>query len=328
MRASTGRRMVGACLALLLLASTTTAAEASQPAGAEAAASPVAVSPAATTIIDTTDRAAVRAAYRNRYLPSSGVPTGWTGSVGGCVPGGTSAAYRKATKTQINYFRGLVGLPGVVLDPELNAQSQAAALMMDAADALNHSPGTDWPCSTKAGRDGAGHSNLCLGCSTADLSGYVEDPGGGNTAVGHRRWLLFPRQTTMGVGATTSANAMYVLDTATWTAPPANARWIAWPPAGYLPRQHISGRFSLTRAGADFSAATARVWFDGTRVAATVVSRNGPYGDPTIVLEVTLDRFLASDAAKDHVFKVTVKGILVDGQPVDRSWRTTVFDAR
>jgi hypothetical protein len=283
---------------------------------------------AATTIIDTAERAAVRSAYKQRYLPTRSVPSGWTGSVDGCDEGTTSGAYRVAVETQIDYFRGLAGLPGIVLDPDLDAQAQAAALMMDAADALSHDPGTDWPCSTDAGREGAGHANLCLGCWSADMAGYIEDPGAGNTAVGHRRWLLYPRQTTMGIGATTSANAIHVLDTGTWGVALAKPRWVSWPPPGFLPRQHIWPRFSLSRPGADFSTATVRVTFDGTKVPAKVVSRGGPYGDPSIVIQVTLDRFAAARWSKDHVFTVTVKGIVVGGRTVDRTWRTTVFEPR
>ena len=48
----------------------------------------------------------------------------------------------------------------------------------------------------------AGKSNLFLGRSGAGaIAGYMDDPGSGNTAAGHRRWIIDPRQTTMGSGS-------------------------------------------------------------------------------------------------------------------------------
>ena len=72
---------------------------------------------------------------------------------------------------------------------------------------------------------------------------------------------------------------------------------------------------------------------DSDEEAATLAGHLDRYAaDHGFHLQVTRLRsaveFVAAKKAKDHVFRITVSGILVDGQPVERTWRTTVFDPR
>lgn len=226
--------------------------------------------------------------YENEYLASLSVPIGWTGSVNGCVAGTTSTAYRNATMDMVNYFRVMTGLPVVSNLGSKNDEAQEAALMMDAANSLSHTPAADWPCYTAAGDEGAGSSNLALGAAGAraiDL--YMEDPGTFNNHVGHRRWILYPRQTAMATGSTTSANALYVLALSTWGTRPASPSIVAWPPAGYVPYQVVFPRwsFSLNSApGADYTNATVSLTQDGVSRDADIVSRTRTgLGDNTLV---------------------------------------------
>ena len=74
---------------------------------------------------------------------------------------------------------------------------------------------------------------------------YLDDPGAGNYAAGHRRWVLNPWATTMGNGLTSSADALYVFGpTSDGNADPA---WVAWPTAGWFPSPlQPRGRWSLS----------------------------------------------------------------------------------
>ena len=268
--------------------------------------------------IDTLDRDAVVAAYADQYRPYIDVPVEWSGSVQGCVAGTVSPRSTDATLNVLNFLRNMAGLEGVELDDGFNQKAQQAALMMDAQGALSHGPGPDWACYTQAGAQGAGASNLYLGVTGPKaMVGYVEDPGGGNYAVGHRRWLLNPHVDTMGVGSTTRANALYIFGPR--VDPPA-PDWIAWPPPGYVPKELVFPRWSLSRDGADFSQATVQMVLHGQPVPVDIQPIVANFALNTLVWEpiVTLDPISAEEAPVD----VVVDNVRVDGQVT--SFRYTV----
>ncbi len=124
--------------------------------------------------------------------------SGWAGNVGNCTQGTTSAAFKQSVLDRLNSYRAFAGLPPVGLFTDTKvSDTQRAALMMSANNALNHSPPTNWKCYTAAGRNAAYYSNLALGAYGFDaIDLYMDDPGTGNGAVGHRRWLLFPTRRT------------------------------------------------------------------------------------------------------------------------------------
>ena len=91
--------------------------------------------------------------------------------------------------------------------------------MMSAQNQLSHNPPNTFACYTENGRNAASKSNLVLASAgPAAIDQYMEDRGAGNIGAGHRRWILFPRQTVMGsgsVGASAggkrAANALWVI---------------------------------------------------------------------------------------------------------------------
>jgi uncharacterized protein YkwD len=288
------------------------------------AAAGVRVTAAATTAIDTSSRGAVTTAYNDWYLANHGAAQGWTGSVANCTRGTVNAGYTAAINELVNYFRAMAGLPGVSMSASLNSLDQAAALIMDANDTLTHAPTSGMKCYSDDGYAGASHSNLCLGCvGPSAIDAYMYDFGSNNTAVGHRRWILFPPQTVLGTGSTTQGDALYVLHTSSWVRPADASEWISWPPKGFVPYSQVYPRFSLTRQGAGFDTATVSVRVDGAPVAASVISRNGSYGDPALVFEVNLGPL--GLASGDRVFDITVNGVNVDGSAVSYSWQSTSF---
>ncbi len=274
--------------------------------------------------VDRTSRAAVVAAYRQVYLPALRTPIGWNGSTAGCRAGTTSGAAHSATLAMVNYFRSMVDLPAVTFDPALSAKAQQAALMMSANNSLSHFPPTSWRCWTADGAEAAGSSNLALGVGGAGaIDLQVRDPGQSNTAVGHRRWIMYPPARTMGSGSTSNANSLWVFG-ALGDRP--HTRAVEWPSAGFFPRElEPSGRWSVSIPGADLSGATVRVTGPSGAVLATTTHRpaNG-YGDPTLVWE--LGNLGEVAGRGDRAYRVDVSGI-AGWSSTTHSYRVTLVDA-
>lgn len=190
----------------------------------------------------------------------------------------------------INFVRGLGHLDPVSFDAGYSAKAQQAALMMDANDDLDHDPPSSWDCWSQDGAEGAGSSNLCLGCSgPRAIETYMDDPGSSNTAAGHRRWIMRPETATMGSGSTSSANALWIFGA---DAPDAAVpQWVSWPTAGYFPSPlEPEGRWSLSASDPDvtFSGATVTVRdAAGDPLAVNVYEPVEGYGHNTLVWDVT-----------------------------------------
>jgi hypothetical protein len=279
------------------------------------------------------DRAAVIQLYETTYLASEGVAAGWTGNRSTCTAGTTSQAYADATILRVNYYRAMAGLPGnVVLTNAWNLEAQQAALMMSAQGALSHSPGTTWSCYTAAGADAAGKSNLALGAdAAAAIDLYMDDPGsGGNAAVGHRRWILYPPTQLMGTGNIPgtggwAANDLWVIGGS--GSRPAQPAWVAWPPPGYVPWQIMpasSGRWSFSYPGATFSGAALYMQHAGTNLALTLEAQAQGYGDNTIVWDP--QGIVSGVPSGDLSYSVTVSNVVVSGQAQTFSYNVTVID--
>lgn len=296
--------------------------------------------PAAAVTVDPGDRAAAIQFYLDQYVMASPPAHEWTGSVEGCVAGATSAAFQDAVARRINYFRAMAGVPaGIVFDAAMNTKAQAAALMMSANGALDHSPPASWLCYTGPGAQGAGSANLALGAYGWEaINLYMEDPGSGNSFVGHRRWVLHPPIQQMGTGDVPgtggrwSANALVVFGGALASPAPAVREpegFVAWPPRGYVPYTVVYPRWSFSYPGADFSAATVTMR-DGDGRAVDLARQpvvNG-FGLNTLVWEPSragsgLD---GSRPAADLPFDVTLSNVGVGGQPRSFSYRVTLVD--
>ena len=283
---------------------------------------------------DTQDRQEVVAFYQIEYLASEGIDSGWTGNVGSCVAGSTTAAFKEAILRRLNYFRAMAGVPaldGFLAD--YNNKAQAAALMMSAEGSLSHSPGSSWACYTTAGSEGAGSSNLYLGVyGPSAISGYILDPGSGNYPVGHRRWILYPQSKNLGTGdippssGYSAANALWVFDTANmWGPRPATREaYVAWPPPGYVPYQVVYDRWSFAYAGADFSGASVVMSKNGSSLGLTVQPVVNGYGENTLVWEPN-DNFSASPSA-DVSYEVTINNVVINGSPQSFSYEVIMID--
>jgi hypothetical protein len=291
--------------------------------------------------VSTAQRETVRNFYNALFLASDGVAMGWTGSLSTCTPGTTNPAYRDAVALRINVIRALAGVPaGVTLDSTYNAKAQQSALMMSANKQLSHAPAASWPCYTAAGAEAASHSNLNLGSAGADAisQGYLADTGDNNTAIGHRRWLLYPQTQQMGTGDIPGdsthppINDLWVFDSHTFDARPATRNeYVAWPPPGYIPYNIVYARWSFSYPNADFTAATVSMSRNGVSVPVVLEPLANGYGDNTIVWRPT-DSLLTNPsplANTDAVFTVNVnnvQNVKITGQTRSFSYTVKLFD--
>ena len=259
--------------------------------------------------IDTLSRNDVEIAYVGRYSPAISTPVVWTGNTSGCVAGTINQAATDATLATINFFRNMSGVNDVVLDEAYSRKAQQAALMMQAQNALSHTPTQPWACYSAEGVEAAGRSNFALGATAPRaIKAYVEDSGGGNTAAGRRRWIQYPFMDRMGSVSTSGANALWVFT------PFFNQRspdWVAWPPAGYVTRDLVFPRWSLSRDDADFSGASVTMTLNGNNLTLQTSSVQNGYGLNTLVWEPN-NLVLPTDGT-DATIKVTVNNVIVNG---------------
>lgn len=295
---------------------------------------PTATNPTATNIgIDVSNRKAVVAAYTKEF--GSPVPAiGWVGNLDNCQEGTASKVFVDAQLSRINYFRAMAGIDGsVVFVDSLNRKAQKAALMMAVANTLNHQPPLTWKCYSTEGAQAAGRSNLSGNSDNSPdfITQFMGDYGVNNTAVGHRRWILFPRNKTMGTGNVANTanragyNALWVIGDNTFgtTRNKTRTEYIAWPVAGYNPYQLVYPRWSFQYDGADFSQAQVSVKSNGTSANPTIVSRttNG-YGENTLVWEMEAIK----QPTTDLVYEVTVQGVSITNQLRSFSYKVIVID--
>lgn len=282
-------------------------------------------------VVNTEDRTDVLSFYNCVYNASANDKSkiAWTGSVGGCNAGTTSAAFKDDVLRRINFYRALVGVPAEVLfDPVKNAKAQKAALMMSRNNDLSHTPPTSWQCYSAEGREAASKSNIYLGVYGASaVDGYMFDFGAVNYFVGHRRWLMNPRTLTMGTGdipgdgTYQSSNAIWIIGDLGNALP---AKFAAWPNSGYSPHPLMPDRWSLSYPGANFASATVTMKRNGLTVPNVVVSRSyNNVGDNTIVWEPT---GLPSTITEDVVYTVTVSGISGIGGVTSHTYQVKLFD--
>ncbi len=289
--------------------------------------------------VDVGKREEVRNFFNTVYLSSGGIDPAWTGSYDGCAPGTTATAYQDAVFRRINYFRAMAGLPAAVERSEpLGAKAQQAALIMSASGALSHGPPSDWPCYTAEGDEAAGSSNLALGTSGPDsIDGYMEDYGVGNSAVGHRRWLLYPQTRTMGTGDVPGdgtllpANATWIFDSYFGSSRPETREdYIAWPPPGYVPYTQVFTRWSFALPGADFGSASVTLSSNSIPLNVRLEPVSPNVGEPTLVWHVlgaNLDLpNRMPKPSQDIGFSVEIRGVRLGGETKTFSYQVRAFD--
>lgn len=270
--------------------------------------------------------------YLNNYLANKFTQqeVNWSGTAYSCNPGTYNSNINQKMITQINYFRRMVDLnDDVTFDAYLNQICQESVVMQEVNGMISHCNGVNnypcntWPCSTSNAIYAAQRSLLASGHWTYHdpVSLYIQDPGPNNQAVGHRRWLLYPKAKKFGNGITGTKNVIYVSDN--FTNPSGNNKpYVAYPPDGYIPAPLVYDRWSFSIPYADFSYAYVRMTDDkGYGVQLNVIHYNGAYGDPAIVWEPTGIQLYNS---YDKTYTVTIGGIRNSAQSI-YTYNTTII---
>lgn len=290
--------------------------------------------------VNIASREQVRSFYNAVYMASEGVPMGSTADTANCVAGTTAADWKDAVLRRINWYRAMAGIPATVtLNATFSAKDQAAALMMSRNNTLDHYPTTSWLCWSSDGTNAAANSNLGLGTSGPDtVTGYIQDPGSGNGAAGHRRWLLYPQTQIMGTGDVPAqgtyapANAVWVFDgNYGGTRPATRTPYVAWPPPGYVPHQVVFPRWSLSFPGASFSAATVTMRSNGVPLFVSLENVVTGAGENSLVwvpmgLDTLYDSTLWPFNGSDTVYSVGVSNVIVNSRATNFNYTVTVFD--
>jgi hypothetical protein len=290
---------------------------------------------------DTSNREAVRTAYNNIFAPTTGTSLDYIGDPANGIAGDTSAAYKAAVVTRINFFRAMAGVPGITgLDAERNSKAQEGALMLYANQALSHTPPTSWLRYTANGAEALGKSNICQGRSydAGCVNLYMDDFGSNNTFAGHRRWFLYPNTQFMGTGdvpegAARLWNAVWVIDSSTYGGPRPATRdfFVAWPPKGYVPYQVLYNRWHFSYPSADLSSASVTVSKNGALLPVRIDSANAVgYGDNSVVFVpnnlLTDDPTVPLNPFGDVKYHVTIRNAMVNGTPVTFQYDVIAFD--
>lgn len=276
-------------------------------------------------VIDTQDKDAVTRAYNQIYnKPSPAMD--WTGNIDNCQAGTTSLAFQQRVIDQINYYRAMTGLPLAKLVPNMETL-QEAALMMESNYRLSHSPDSSWKCYTSLGSSGAGSSNLSLGASgiyAIDL--YIVDPGPGNSAAGHRRWILHPNKLNFATGDTPRANALAVFLSGSQSFA---GETVAWPNAGYVPYQVLpsrSNRWSFSIKSGSFTNATVEMKNLSTNkdYEVEIEPLDSRYGWNTIVFKPK--SFSYSRPSSDTPVEVKIKNVRVGSTYKNYNYTTIIYN--
>ena len=248
----------------------------------------------------------------------------WSGDVANCEPGSVPEATMNKIFTRLSYFRIAAGLNNTV--GENSAQSlmaQQTALMMHANQALSHDPPNTWSCYTEEGKLGAGKSLLTTTKDAAAVDSYIRDRGADNFAIGHRRWLLWPKLQEIGVGNTSGYNALWVIGNGGPS--PADApEFIAWPPEGFTPKRVAYPRWSFSIPKADFKDATVRMALEnGEKIELSIEEQVSGFGDPTLVWVPNINPF---DVEQDITYDISIENVVVGEETKTFTYRVRLFD--
>ena len=242
------------------------------------------------------DKNISRKEYFKNFVNTNIVKIRWRGSVKRCGEGKLSDKVLSNALRRINYFRKLVGVDSVYLDPALNAKAQKAALIMQANSTLSHFPKEAWKCYSEEGAVAAKNSNIgYLDLDTRPnigiVAGLIEDWGQENYYCGHRRWLLYSRAEEMGYGATDKLEVIYVITQFKNTAHEELPEYIAYPPAGYVPVNLVFPKWSFSIPDiheVNFSMTNVNLQdSSGEDIPIKIFSLKENIGDPTITWEVS-----------------------------------------
>jgi hypothetical protein len=152
----------------------------------------------------------------------------------------------------------------------------------------------------------------------------MDDYGEDNKPVGHRRWVLYPRLTEVGLGDTDYANNMVVMGGKV-TGP--RSQWVSWPTPGYFPRElEPDGRWSISYANANFKNSSISVKTPDGLVANIKRTIKNGYADNTLAWDMKMPAgYSASNS--DYEVTVTISRIQIGKKLITKTFKVTLIDA-
>ncbi len=229
------------------------------------------------------------------------------------------------------------------------AAAQAAALLLirnynsktGSDPALTHFPPPDLVGWSPAAWNALSKGNLAFGLyGPGAITEYmIEKISSGtvtsawNTEVGHRRWCLYPRATDFASGDQPGESAFRPPSNTFYVVPhPAEidslvaSNFVAYPPAGYFPADLNTPYWSLSREGADFSAARVSMTDTlGKGLPVSVLKTPRNFGDPALVWRVDAVT-AAAWVYTDTRFNVKISGIRGVGIPATLSYSVCLIN--
>jgi len=286
--------------------------------------------------IDTSDRQVVLDLFEDNFSMEP-AQIDWTGSHQSCETGTSSRTLKDQSISRVNFYRAMAGVPAqIVEEPVFSAKAQHGALTMSAEGVLSHEPDDTYTCLNDFGKEAAANSNLYLGrVGPNAIDGYIEDPGEGNSDVGHRSTVLHPPTKLMGVGHTEAvgelyqSNVLWVFDEFVfddWPEIREVEQFVAWPPRGFVPAEIVHPRWSFSLKDADFSQAKVQMFEDGVEIETEVVARLSEIGQvppPVIVWQPEIS--LVSPADSDRNFEVRISEVETPDGLKDFSYELTII---
>ena len=164
-------------------------------------------------------------------IPSSGAPY---------AQGSLNDAFLQNGLNTVNYVRALAGLDAVTLSASKNDAAQAGALLL-AASNYSHYPSQPADMSDELYAKGyAATSTSNIGSGYYNLSEFtldcIDDSQPSNiTGLGHRRWLLDPTLTSVGMGYVEGRCTTQVVDSTFRSWQSSDQDYVLWPSAGLFP---------------------------------------------------------------------------------------------
>lgn len=255
---------------------------------------------------------------------TTGNESAWMGDEPACNAGIVPEDVKAKILQRLFYYRQAVSLNNeLVVNPDKSDKAQEAALMMQANNTLDHFPPDTWKCFSTAGKEGAGNSLLTTAKNAEAIDSYMRDAGSANGPVGHRRWLLWPELSEIGIGNTNGANAIWVLNGggASLTNTP---EYITWPPKGFVPEQLVFPRWSFSLKNADFTNAQVSMSdTNGNTIELSTEELSNQFADRTIVW---VPSGIAAKVTEDTLYTVSISGVEINGETKDFTYTVTIFD--
>ena len=216
---------------------------------------------------------------------------GFTNTTATCDPGVLSRNALDDALARLNFFRWLVGLGPTGDDAGGNTAGQACAVVSawNPAGPAAHFPATTATCYTPSGAGAAGSSNIAWGARDAsDAIDLWMIDFGNETTFGHRRWLLNPPLSNVGIGHYRGGNnygsASCISVFGGGSAGP-RPDFIAFPPPGFSPTPLTQWQWTI-HGNIPLSGATVVVTRlgDGVVMNTRLEILNGSYGQATVAV--------------------------------------------